>query len=70
LVLAGAGVTAGLLGAFGLTRLMTNLLFGVSAMDPLTYGSVATGVTVVALLACYLPARRAAGMNPVDALTE
>lgn len=68
--LCGLGVLVGLAGAFALTRLMSALLFGVSAMDPVTYGSVAGAVTVVALIACYLPARRAAGLDPVEALRD
>jgi putative ABC transport system permease protein len=66
--LAGAGVLLGLGLAFGLTRLMTAVLFGVDPLDPVTYGSVAVGLLVVALLASYLPARRAAGVDPVEAL--
>jgi ABC-type antimicrobial peptide transport system permease subunit len=68
LLLALAGVTVGLVGAVGLTRLMSALLFGVSPMDPLTFGSVALGLSAVALVASYLPARRAARVDPVVAL--
>jgi len=68
--LCGLGVVVGLAGAFAMTRLMSALLFGVSAMDPVTYGSVAGAVTIVALIACYLPARRAAGLDPVEALRD
>ena len=68
LMLCGIGVLVGLVGAFALSRLMSALLFGVSPMDPVTYGSVAGAVTLVALIACYLPARRAAGLDPVEAL--
>jgi predicted permease len=62
------GVTAGIAGAFGLTRLMANQLFGVTAHDPLTFLVVAILLTLVALLACYLPARRAVRIDPGVAL--
>ncbi len=52
----------------GLTRLMSSLLVGVSPMDPGTFGSVAIGLSAVALLASYLSARRAAKVGPVVAL--
>jgi len=61
-------VGIGLVGAFGLTRLMESLLFGVSPMDPVTFGSVALALLMVALLASYLPARRASRVDLVVAL--
>ena len=68
LKLTASGVSLGLLGAFVLTRLMKGLLFGVSTLDPLVFTGLSLLLAVTALLAAYLPARRAAGMNPVIAL--
>ena len=62
------GIVIGLVGAFALTRLMRTLLFEITATDPLTYVSVIGLLTVVALLACYIPARRAAKVDPLIAL--
>ncbi len=67
-VIAIAGTVIGLAGALVLTRLMESLLFGVSSYDPATLAGAATVLTAVALLASYLPARRAASVDPVEAL--
>jgi len=66
--LALVGVAIGIGAAFGLTRLLTGLLFGVTAHDPITFVAVATLLVSVALVACYLPARRAMLINPMVAL--
>jgi len=68
LVLTGLGVAIGLGAAAVLTRLMKSLLFGVSPLDPLTYVSIPLVLAACAVLASYLPARRAAGVDPVEAL--
>lgn len=67
-LIAVAGITAGLVGAAGLTRFVAALLFGVEAADPMTFGASAALVGLVTLIATYLPARRAAAVDPVQTL--
>jgi ABC-type antimicrobial peptide transport system permease subunit len=62
------GLAIGVVGALVLTRLMTTMLFHVGAMDLLTFVLVAVTLLAVSLLACYLPARRAARVDPIIAL--
>ncbi|HXX22575.1 MAG TPA: FtsX-like permease family protein, partial [Terriglobia bacterium] len=68
LVLAAVGVACGLAAAPALTRLMSSLLFGVKSVDPVTYAAVSVGLIATAALASYLPARRAAAVNPAESL--
>ncbi|HVF68414.1 MAG TPA: ABC transporter permease [Pyrinomonadaceae bacterium] len=68
LVLTLAGIGIGLLGALALTRVMSSLLFGVDATDPLTFAAIVPLVAVVSLIACYIPARRATRIDPLVAL--
>ncbi len=68
MALAAAGIAAGLAGALALSRLLGSLLFGVHATDPLTYLAAIAVFAVVALLACYFPARRATRVDPLRAL--
>jgi ABC-type antimicrobial peptide transport system permease subunit len=68
LLLVAVGAAIGLASAAGATRLMASLLFGVSALDPVTYAAVVAVIGLAALLAAYLPARRATRVDPLDAL--
>jgi putative ABC transport system permease protein len=66
--LAIAGLTLGILIALAATRVLSSLLFGVSAQDPLIFGSVSLVLAAAAILACYIPARRATRVDPLVAL--
>jgi putative ABC transport system permease protein len=68
LLQAGAGLLAGVPAALGLTRFMQSVIFGVTARDPLTFALLPALLTVVAAFACYLPARRAARVDPLRAI--
>ncbi|HET9227178.1 MAG TPA: ADOP family duplicated permease [Thermoanaerobaculia bacterium] len=68
MTLVGLGVAAGLAGAFALSRAVSGLLYGVDPTDPLTFAAVPAVLALVSLLACYLPARRAARLDPTAAL--
>jgi putative ABC transport system permease protein len=70
MAIVGAGALAGLAAAVALTRVMSSLLFGVSATDPTTFAAVTGVLILVALAATYLPARHAAGLDPMQALRE
>jgi ABC-type antimicrobial peptide transport system permease subunit len=62
------GLVMGIAGAFGLTRFLSSMLFGIGSNDPVTLSVVAVALALIALLACYIPARRAMKVNPIVAL--
>jgi ABC-type antimicrobial peptide transport system permease subunit len=66
--LAAIGTAIGVAAAFALTKLMASLLVGIDGTDALTFATVSISALVVALLACYIPARRATKVNPLNAL--
>jgi putative ABC transport system permease protein len=70
MLLAGAGAIVGLLGSLFFSRALGSLLYNVGAADPLTYAAIVALLFLVAFIACYLPARRAAKLNPVTALAQ
>jgi len=68
MILSGIGIAFGTAVAAGTTRLMSSLLFGVRPIDPATFAAVAVLLLLIAVLASYIPACRAAGVDPVSAL--
>jgi putative ABC transport system permease protein len=69
-LLAGAGLAAGLVLAGGLARLLASLLVGARPNDPVVFGGISAAVVLVALVASWIPARRAAGVDPMEALRD
>jgi ABC-type antimicrobial peptide transport system permease subunit len=67
-VICAIGVAIGGAGAFALTRMLSSLLFETAPLDPVTFGGTAVAILLVALLASYLPARRAAAISPMESM--
>jgi putative ABC transport system permease protein len=70
LVLTGIGIVIGMAGSWAATRALKNLLYGVTATDPATFTEVAALLTLIAFVACWLPARRASKIDPIKVLRE
>jgi len=70
IALTGAGLAIGLIGSWAATRALKNMLYGVSATDPMTLGAVAVLLTLISLTACWIPARRASRLDPIVVLRE
>jgi putative ABC transport system permease protein len=70
IVLTGVGIATGLAASWAATRALKNLLYGVSATDPITFVSVAALLTLIALAACWIPARRASRVDPIVVLRD
>jgi len=70
LALTGIGIVIGLAGSWAATRSLKNLLYGVTATDPATFAEVAALLTLIAFVACWLPARRASKVDPIKVLRE
>ena len=68
MALVSVGVVAGLAAAGGLTRLTRSMLYGVDAVDGVTFATVAMALVLTTLIACYVPARRATKVDPLDAI--
>jgi len=70
IALTGTGITIGMFASWAATRTLKNLLFGISSTDPITFGAVAGLLALIALAACWIPARRAASVDPIVVLRE